>query len=140
MREYKLKIDHNHLRVFAGRYPSAGAFYIYVFINRRLINNMQSPLEIEVLKWNDNTGTITRLEEQTTLVDDFVSDKYLTKIDPMKKKQRKRVRGERQYLHHYITKPPNDGWMTDDFVYKPANPQPTKNFYMDKVNMFKPKD
>lgn len=53
MKNFKLKIGDGHLRVFAGRNPPNSDLFIYVFTNRKLINNMQSGLEFEVFKWVD---------------------------------------------------------------------------------------
>ena len=87
IRQFKLKIEDSHLRVFAHRNPPAmteiktalgsgpskeakkeddwkkwlgllkgvkeNDLYIYVLTNRKLNNNMQSPLEVEVFKWSD---------------------------------------------------------------------------------------
>lgn len=86
IRQFKLKIEDSHLRVFAHRNPPAmvdiktalgsglskekkeddwkkwlgllkgvkeNDLYIYVLTNRKLNNNMQSPIEVEVFKWSD---------------------------------------------------------------------------------------
>jgi hypothetical protein len=63
MQDFKLKIEDGHLRVFAGRTPNSCGnkqvnlkddLFIYVFTNRKLTNNLQSGLEVEVFKWVEN--------------------------------------------------------------------------------------
>ena len=65
MSKYKLKIEDDHLRVFAGRNPPHSDFFIYMFTNRKLINNMQSTTEVEIFKWVEKNGKceIADLEE-----------------------------------------------------------------------------
>jgi hypothetical protein len=43
-----------HLNIFAVR--NTNTLYFYVLTNRKLINNMQSTIEVEVWKWNDATN------------------------------------------------------------------------------------
>ena len=43
-------VPERHLNIFA--VSEASTVYFYVFTNRKLINNMQSTLELEVWKWN----------------------------------------------------------------------------------------
>lgn len=72
MKNFKLKLHDDHLRVFAYRTPikledakkkldvkvtaaelQLNDLYIYMLTNRRLPNNMQSTVEVEIFKWND---------------------------------------------------------------------------------------
>jgi hypothetical protein len=53
MESYRYKVPAEHLNVFATRNPTSTDLFIYCLSNRRLINNMHSSLEIEVLKWNE---------------------------------------------------------------------------------------
>lgn len=53
METYRYRIPAEHLNVFATRNPTSSDLFIYCFSNRRLINNMHSSLEIEVLKWDE---------------------------------------------------------------------------------------
>lgn len=50
---YKYKIAFDHMNVFATRNPTSSDLFIYCFSNRRLVNNMNSSLEVEVLVWNE---------------------------------------------------------------------------------------
>lgn len=139
MKEFRLKVDDDHLRVFAWRNPPVlgserdasrrDDLFIYMFTNRKLINNMQSTLEVEILRWNDDRGRIEPLEETAEETPDLRSDMTLT--PPQKGKVRKVRRGERQYLHHYITKKSDQDWTTLDANGKKVTP---KNFYTDIVH------
>jgi hypothetical protein len=44
--EFKLKIAEQHLNVFAIKGTNKDEVFIYVFTNRKKLNNMQSPLEV----------------------------------------------------------------------------------------------
>jgi len=52
---FKLMIPDHHLNLFAVRDDQ---LYFYVLTNRRLINNLQSALEIEIWRWNDSDNCI----------------------------------------------------------------------------------
>lgn len=69
--KFKLKIEDDHLRVFAGRNPPSSDLFIYMFTNIKLINNMQSTTEVEVFKWVENEGKceIADLEEDASFLD-----------------------------------------------------------------------
>jgi hypothetical protein len=90
MAEFKLKISDDHLRVFAYRNPKKDEelekalalksankqplqlndLYIYTLSNRKLANNMQSPVEVEVFRWDEKSNQIVELEETSqTCVD-----------------------------------------------------------------------
>jgi hypothetical protein len=47
-----MKLPEQQINLFAVR--NSETLFFYVLTNRRLINNMQSTLEIEVWKWVDN--------------------------------------------------------------------------------------
>jgi len=58
----KMSVHEQHLKVFGCRNESKGAFYIYLLTNMKGSTNRQSPIEIEVWKWNDDSNCIERVE------------------------------------------------------------------------------
>ena len=55
-----LEISDEHLCVYSSKNTPDKSLYIYVFANRRLINNRQSPLEVEVWKWDEKELNIVK--------------------------------------------------------------------------------
>ena len=58
---FNLSISDQHLNMFAikGTQEKKNEVYIYVFSNRKMINNLQSTMEIEVFKLNNATNELT---------------------------------------------------------------------------------
>ena len=53
--KFKLYFTEDHLNLFCVKSSTTDDLFIYIFTNRRQINNMQSTLEIEVLKFKPDT-------------------------------------------------------------------------------------
>lgn len=55
-KNFKLSVESKHLGVFATM--SGNQLYFYILSNRKLVSNVQSTIEIEVLKWSSSDNAI----------------------------------------------------------------------------------
>lgn len=60
--KFKLYFTDQHLNLFCVKSTQSDDLFIYMFTNRRQINNMQSTLEVEVLKFDEH-ARLSVLEE-----------------------------------------------------------------------------